>query len=262
MRSSSTSRLRLAALVAVLCFAGQASAQSDEEARALYDAARLALQQQRFADAASYFQLAYERSGRAALLYNVGLAAERAGQHEMALTAFERFVEALPTAPEADRAREHIDALRPVVEEARAREAELEARRAAEEAARAAAEPEASDEASSDFSFESAPSPSMKRAVIATLAAGGASLAVGVVLLAVGQAKRARVEGMEVGTPLSEIEGDLNADRFTGAGAGMIALGAASAATGLALHLTRGPKRDGAVEVSLTPSGVSIVGSF
>lgn len=106
-------RLVLAILV-TLAWAGSASAQDaptpaegtaqgtsearDEEARSLFQAGRTAFGDGRYADARDYFRRAYELSGRAELLYNVGTAEDRLRNDEAALEAFEAFLAAQPEA--------------------------------------------------------------------------------------------------------------------------------------------------------------------
>src|SRR5690606_23764287 len=72
----------------------------DEEARALYQAGRIAFDQGRFESALDYFQRSYELSGRPALLFNIGSAADRLRKDEVALDAFERYLEAVPDSPD------------------------------------------------------------------------------------------------------------------------------------------------------------------
>jgi tetratricopeptide (TPR) repeat protein len=84
-------------LTAPTAEAQQSDAQ-DEEARALYQAGRVAFDDGRFDDALEYFERSHELSGRPQLLYNIGSAADRLRRNAMALEHFEAYLEALPDA--------------------------------------------------------------------------------------------------------------------------------------------------------------------
>ena len=64
----------------------------DREARALFQAGSTAFEDARYDDALGYFRRAYELSHRPAMLYNVGLAADRLRHDEDALAAFQQFL--------------------------------------------------------------------------------------------------------------------------------------------------------------------------
>lgn len=90
----------VAALVAALPAqrAGAQDAGLDEEARSLFAAGRTAFEAGRFESALERFREAYELSGRAALLYNIGTAADRLRRDAEALEAFRAYVAAEPDA--------------------------------------------------------------------------------------------------------------------------------------------------------------------
>ncbi|MCU0672301.1 MAG: tetratricopeptide repeat protein [Myxococcota bacterium] len=100
--------MRSSALRAVLCasiacssaaLVSNASAQDasyDAEARALFEAGRTAFDAGRYEDALQHFQGAYRRSQRPQLLFNVGVAADRAGRVAEAIAAYEKFLESVP----------------------------------------------------------------------------------------------------------------------------------------------------------------------
>jgi len=95
--------------------ASPASAQRDRrdsEARNLFEAGRLAMEDGRFEDALDYFQRAYELSGRPALLYNVATVAERLGRDEVALDALERYLAERPEADDRRAIERRIELLR------------------------------------------------------------------------------------------------------------------------------------------------------
>jgi tetratricopeptide (TPR) repeat protein len=70
----------------------------DEEARSLFEAGRTAFAAGRFESALARFREAYELSGRTALLYNIGTAADRLRRDAEALEAFRAYVAAEPGA--------------------------------------------------------------------------------------------------------------------------------------------------------------------
>lgn len=80
--------------LAPLAHVSRAAAQDhDAEARALYSAGSVAFSAGRYDDALEYFQRAYGLSHRVELLYNIGLAADRARHDEIALEAFRRYLD-------------------------------------------------------------------------------------------------------------------------------------------------------------------------
>jgi tetratricopeptide (TPR) repeat protein len=90
---------------------------SDEEARALFEAGRLAHAQGRYAEAVERFQRAYDLSKRAPLLYNIAVALDRLRRDEEALHNFEEFVRLDPNSEYIPAARERIVFLRQAIEE-------------------------------------------------------------------------------------------------------------------------------------------------
>src|SRR5688572_23198707 len=112
------------ALAAALFVAAPAAAQEAElsptetEARSLFEAGQAAFGDARYADALRYFRDAHRLSGRPALLYNIGVAADRLRQDQEALDAFERF---LAEAPPGMRQRADAEARVAVLREAIAR---------------------------------------------------------------------------------------------------------------------------------------------
>ncbi len=96
----------------------EAGESRDREARALYEAAVVAFDEGRFADALRLFRRSYERSGRPELLYNVGTAADRLRYNEEALEAFEAFLAARPDAEQRANVEARIAVLRQVIADA------------------------------------------------------------------------------------------------------------------------------------------------
>jgi tetratricopeptide (TPR) repeat protein len=89
----------------------------DREARFLFEAGRTAYDAGRYKEALGHFQRAYDLSQRPQLLYNVGQAADRLRQDELALDAFERYLSALPAADNRPAVEERIKVLREVLAE-------------------------------------------------------------------------------------------------------------------------------------------------
>jgi tetratricopeptide (TPR) repeat protein len=63
------------------------------------------------------FSQAYEQSGRAELLYDIGVVCDRLREDERAIGAFRAFIEQQPRAPEAELARRRIERLEQVLRE-------------------------------------------------------------------------------------------------------------------------------------------------
>ncbi|UJR85219.1 tetratricopeptide repeat protein [Sandaracinus amylolyticus] len=109
------------------------SSSRDAEARALFEAGRVAFADGRFEDALEYFERSHELSGRPELLYNIGTSSDRLRREREAVTAFEAYLEALPDAPN----RREVEGRLRVLREEIAREDEQAAAVAAAEAAAA-----------------------------------------------------------------------------------------------------------------------------
>jgi tetratricopeptide (TPR) repeat protein len=168
------------------------------------------------------FERAYESSGRAALLYNIGVVADRLRDDQKAARAYDQFVAALPDAPEAAVAQVRSDALHRTL-------AERESVRQSEQAVRfntAAPSPGRSD---------SAPAQSLRKPRV--LVVTGTMLAVGGVVSTAVSGRLYSVHNpsyeMCFGDPdcnnKDEVRGDRNA-MVAG-----VALGATAAAMGLVL---------------------------
>lgn len=89
---------------ALSSFLGSARAEDrdparDAEARALFDAGRVAYDDGRYGDALGHFQRSYELSSRPGLLFNIGSAAERVRNDRLALDAYRRYLAEIPDAP-------------------------------------------------------------------------------------------------------------------------------------------------------------------
>lgn len=128
LRSKVVAILTISALFAQLAplpgMLGRAHAQQaapsgaeDKDARQLFEAGRAAYDEGRYKEALVHFQAAHALSGRPALLYNVGQAADRLRKDALALDAFEGYLEALPEAVNRVAVEERIQVLRAVLAE-------------------------------------------------------------------------------------------------------------------------------------------------
>ena len=246
---------------------------TDAEARALYEAGRIAFDQGRFEAALRYFEGSYELSGRPALLFNIGTAADRLRRDETALKAFRRYLKEVPDSPE----RPGVVARIRILEQSVTREGD---------------DPEADDPAIEELDIEeldgidesgieeigfeevqedpaalpsvaSSKSSGKRTAGFAILGVGGASLITGAILLTLGQQKRSDLENAAPGTRYDALSSAHNADRFTGAGIGALIVGAGVLTGGILMIATSGSKRDDApVQLSVGPLGFELRGEF
>jgi tetratricopeptide (TPR) repeat protein len=200
----------------------------DEEARALYEAGERAFGAGNFERALEHFRRAYELSHRGALLYNIGLTADRLRRDAEALEAFEAF---LATGPEAS--------LRASVE---ARVAVLRGLVRAETPTPAPAGPDLAGP-------------------IALLVAGGLVLAGGGVMLGVAASEDSIVQNAAEGSPWSDVAGHHEtAEALAIGGSVALGVGALTAVGGAVWLATSGSSEP--VAVSVGPGGIAVRGSF
>ncbi len=88
----------------------------DAEARALFEAGRIAFRDGRFGDARDHFVRSHELSGRDELLYNIASSQDRLRDDEAALATYEAYLEALPDAENRAEVEARIGALRAALE--------------------------------------------------------------------------------------------------------------------------------------------------
>lgn len=220
---------------------------AEAEARAEYDAGEASYLSGEFDEALAHFQRAYDLSGRAELLYNVGIAATNSGDERTALAAFERYVAELPDASNRALVEGRMAGLREEIEEEEAirryaameREAQARERSAGANAARSAG---------------------------VGMAIGGAVLvAAGAVLLGVGYADYAAVDGATDGTAWTALRGAYErAPMLTGVGYGGAGLGLALLGVGLgvALGTSDPPAPDDTLSVTAGLGSITVRGSF
>jgi len=90
---------------------------ADREAHARFESGRLAMESGRYEEALADFTRSYELSGRGIILFNIGLVHDRLRRDGEALDAFERYLEAVPDAPNREEVWARILVLRRAMEE-------------------------------------------------------------------------------------------------------------------------------------------------
>lgn len=211
-------------------FAQRTSTTADQEARALFAAGQVAVDEGRYAAAIDYFQRAYELSRRPALLFNLASAAEHMRRDQLALDAYRAYVDAVPGAPNRTIVEARIRVLAMVV----AGEPVVPA---PEDVANFDAALAAGARAPSEPTNDESGAPALPGALLGA----GAALAVGGAVFAVlGAHDRATVERAADGTPWSDVAAaDARAARRSITGASMLGAGATCLVTGLVLAMRR-----------------------
>ena len=208
--------------------AAQEPAGQDDEARALFDAGRIAFEAGRYDAALESFRRAHELSGRPELLYNIGQAADRLRLDEQALEAFEAFIAAVPDHPTRTAVDARIAVLRSQI--ASGRESE-------------------------------SGGPGAVPAVLAI--AGGAVAVAGGVLLGLALADRAELESLDEPQPWPELESRYErVPLFSTLGIVGLAVGGATALAGIAWMIASPAEGEQPVRARLGPQSVTVEGSF
>jgi len=117
-----------AGLLVGMAIATPVSAQpiaDDAAAREYFKAGRAAFDQADYENALTYFRHAYRTSGRGALLYNIGVAADRLQRDQEALEAFEQYLDRTKKPTRESEVRIRIEALRDSIAEKEATERAL-----------------------------------------------------------------------------------------------------------------------------------------
>ncbi len=198
-----------------------------------------------YEQALMHFKRAYELSGRAQLKYNIGISADRLGNNDEALEAFEGYLAENENPPRAQEVRERIAFLRLAVEEAKEKERSM-----AEAAAREAAAIDALDDTASD------------RKVPKSAIAGGSVLAAvgvgGVTAMALGLSQN--------GSCLERDNSGVCTNERTASSWTYVygAIGVAALAGSVTWFVvgSRRAKQERATAWMLTPTGVVVSGSF
>lgn len=210
----------------------------------------------RHAEAADLFEQAYALSSEPALLYNLGLAREQAGEVDAAIAAYERFLADTEDAPERSEVERSLARLQR--QRDLERELEEQQRRAAEEAAAAAAAtPEPEPEVVVEDESRPSPGPWIVGGV------GVATLVVGATLTGLAQARYATAEDLD--TPhrrAAELERQANT--FSPVGVALLVVGGVVTAAGLTWLLLTRDDDDGDREVVLRvgPGSIGVAGRF
>jgi tetratricopeptide (TPR) repeat protein len=245
----------------------------DAEARALFQAGQVAFEDGRFDSALEYFQRAYDLSHRAALLYNIGTAADRLRQDRVALDAFEHYLEAEPNSANRAEVSSRVQVLRRALATSETSTATTTAATTTTTPAASvglATSGEAATTASSSASGASASPSSMQVPPSEDTGPGiapwilfGSGLAVtvaGAVLVGVAASNVASVEGAAQGSRWSSVSGSYDqSEPLSIAGFVCLGVGVAGAAGGLGWALAGGGSR---TEVAILPGSVSVRGSF
>ena len=227
-------------VMAALGLAPAASAQgSDDEARALYSAGEIAYNEGRFQSALEYFQRAYELSSRPALLYNIGSAAERVRQDDVALAAFEQYLTEVPEAPNRAAVQARIEILRAAIAE-----------RAARPEVTPDEEPDAEPEQEVAGSAPGASEDSGGSVVPWIMVGAGGGVAVlGAVFVGLGFKDAGTVTDAPQGSDWSSVSGAYDrAPRRQAIGFALVGVGVAAAVTGVVLAVTGGSDDDASAD--------------
>jgi tetratricopeptide (TPR) repeat protein len=88
------------------------SAAQEQEARGLFELGRDAYQNARYDRALEYFKQSYALSGRAALLNNIGAAADRLRHDQEAIDAYQKYLDQVPGAENREAIQNRITALK------------------------------------------------------------------------------------------------------------------------------------------------------
>jgi tetratricopeptide (TPR) repeat protein len=200
-------------------------AAADEEGRGFFIAGRAAYLAGRYAEALERFQRSYDMSGRHVLLYNIGSAAERAGQPKRALEAYRRFLDKQPESELRPEVEGRIVALEAqVVDEPSPPSPSAPVAPAPE-----APQPEAAQPVDAPLPMTAESRPWLVPSI--SLAASGAVLVTGVVLVVLGYQAEQRVSDAPDGSDWSDYSDDAQrATSFRVAGFSVGAVGVAGAA--------------------------------
>lgn len=213
---------------------------SDAEARALYSAGEIAYAEGRYESALGYFQRAHELSARPALLFNIGSAAERVRQDDVALDAFERYLRDVPEAANRSVVEARIQILRTAI-------AEREERN--QRPTTAEVPPPTSAEAAPVAARDSG------RSVVpwVLVGVGGGAAVVGAVFVGLGYSDASTVAGAPQNSNWSSVSGAYDrAPRRQGIGFALAGVGVATAVTGVILAVTGRSSDDEAAHVGVS----------
>lgn len=266
-RASVAGALALAVAISLATPAYAQQGGADAEAKALFQAGRVAFGEGRFDSALNYFRQAYQLSPRPALLYNIGSAADRLRRDAEALAAFEQYLEQVPDAENRAEVEARIKVLReatapqpvpalaptPTAPGPAATQPPVEAMPPAEATAPPPPEP------------EPATAPEGRGSELApwiVIGVSGAVLVTGGVMLALAMSDISTVENAADGTRWAEIrDAHDRAPTLSGLGIGLAAAGAAGVAVG-AMWLGMNDGNGAEIRLGLYPGGVQVGGKL
>lgn len=231
---------RLAFLIAALgcSLHGRAAAQPVFQGRAqqLFSDGRDAYDAGRFEDALRLFEASYAEEANEALFFNIGLAAERLRQDDLALRAFRKYLESEDAHPEhMRRAEERVRVLEGATEEAE-RNAELAQVEVIDPLTLVPEEP-----VTPEPEPEPEPEPPSRVGPILTIAGGAAVAIAGVALVGRAVGLRNRAEDIRSSDYYPDLQADADRARtVSGAGLVVIGVGAALLAAGGIWFAVRG----------------------
>jgi tetratricopeptide (TPR) repeat protein len=229
------------------------------EGRARFEAGRAAFEAGRFGDALDDFQRAYRLTSKPVLLFNIGAAADRLRNDQVALEAFEGY---LAQVPDASNRAEVAGRVRVLKERSASKKQdetsppEREPRPSAEPSPPAEARPSAATPPRVSTRSAKGQWPWVVTSV------GGVLVLVGAVLLPLGLKDKAEVEEAKLDTPWSSVrEAHDRAPRRIALGGVLMGTGLAAAAAGLIWRFRTGSVTPG-VDVNATSARLSLRGSF
>jgi len=234
-----------ALLLGVLC-ATPAVAQEtpdDAAAREYFERGREAFEQANYEGALVFFRHAYRLSGRPALQYNIGVAADRLQREEEALEAFQHYLDETESPTREAEVRGRIEALQESIAERQATERALE---------EAAVRYQAAEEEQNMTDGRRLPSSAIIGGSV--LAAVGVA---GVAAMSVGLAQNGSCSSEVAGQ--CTVESSATAWTFVYGGLGIAAL--AGSATWFAVGAKRA-KQKRRTQVSFSPTGLMVSGKF
>lgn len=230
------------------------AASSDAVARGLFEAARASYAAGKYEDALKYFQQAYDLSQRAALLYNIGQAADRLHEDQRTIEAFRLYLERVPDAPNRAEVEGRLRSLERVVE---LEAAETEQRRTETTATDTNAEAETTPGPAA------ATAPTSDGPGIApwlVVGTGSAVLVGGVVLGLIGAGQISDVENAKRDSMYSDFESKADSGpTLATTGVVLMSLGAVGVAAGLVWMFSAS---DDSAQVAIGPTSVLFTGAL
>ena len=234
---------------------------SDAVARGLFQAGRASYDAGKYEDALKYFQQAYDLSQRAALLYNIGQAADRLHQDRKTLEAFRLYLQLVPEAPNRAEVEGRLRTLERLVELEQSSTTSSTTPTAGDVTQ---APPESEAAANATVVPAAAMSATDEGPGIApwlVIGGGGLVAVTGTVLMFVGAGQISDVENAPRGTMYCDVSGKADSGpTLVAVGGVLLGLGVVGAAAGTVWLL--GSRSEEHVEVVLTPLGLIAGGAL